>query len=443
MTLIHRILIPIMVLALAYTDMQAKTRTVVVADSATHKPLAGASVFDSRGSFIGITDAKGRTPHISAGVHPITIRFLGFREKVVADTATDSIFLQETFSELPEVVVESRRHKVFHMLAYVREYSTLSTYTDTVFLFREKTVDYMLSPDRRVKFKGWESPRVLSCRSYYRFTNAEGLDSVSDVSNHHFSWSDWMGVAPSTRLPQSLVAPETATDTLRGKYSPSEIWTKNRSRVTVDVNVLADTVGRKWVPNLSVFFRNGLDFENFRVRFNYDNIDGDSLAPVDLTGYTYTIESNGRGHNMFMFNRVDEPFFVSTYAEVYIMDKEYITVKEARKWEKRKFLTDEIGIYEPLEAPELQPAVCELVDRVARIDKDRVRLDIAPDERLVSHFDPRRNFKIGRRALGMLKQLTGITLYKSHRNFNNRWDTFRRDRARHNTAPPTPAEPED
>ena len=417
----------------------AMARNVVVADSLSRLPLGGASVFDRRGNAVGMTNGRGVIPYVAPEGYPITVRYLGFGEKTVAAESADTIFLGESAAELPEVVIETRQHKVLHMLAYVREYSTLSTYTDTVFLFREKTVDYMLSPDRRVKFKGWESPRVLSCRSYYRFTNAEGLDSVSDVSNHHFSWSDWMGVAPSTRLPQSLVAPETATDTLRGKYSSSEIWTKNRSRVTVDVNVLADTVGRKWVPNLSVFFRNGLDFENFRVRFNYDNIDGDSLAPVDLTGYTYTIESNGRGHNMFMFNRVDEPFFVSTYAEVYIMDKEYITVKEARKWEKRKFLTDEIGIYEPLEAPELQPAVCELVDRVGRIDKDRVRVDIAPDERLVSRFDPRRNFKIGRRALGMLKQLTGITLYKSHRNFNNRWDTFRRDRARHNTAPPTPA----
>lgn len=34
---------------------------------------------------------------------------------------------------------------------------------------------------------------------------------------------------------------------------------------------------------------------------------------------------------MFRFNRNDEPFFVNTFAEVYILDKEYITVKEARR----------------------------------------------------------------------------------------------------------------
>ena len=53
---------------------------------------------------------------------------------------------------------------------------------------------------------------------------------------------------------------------------------------------------------------------------------------------------------MFRFNKINEPFFVSTNAEVYILDKEYITVKEAKKWDNRDFDVDEIGIYEPLDA---------------------------------------------------------------------------------------------
>ncbi len=88
-------------------------------------------------------------------------------------------------TELSEVLVLSKKHKLLHMLAYVREYSILTTYTDTVFLFREKMVDYML-PVSGAKFKGWSRPRVLTSRSYYQFKDSRGLDSVSDVSNHHF-----------------------------------------------------------------------------------------------------------------------------------------------------------------------------------------------------------------------------------------------------------------
>lgn len=71
---------------------------------------------------------------------------------VLESEVSDTVFLRESKAQLSEIVVESRRHKVLHMLAYVREYSTMTSYTDTVFLFREKMVDYMLTPDGSVKF---------------------------------------------------------------------------------------------------------------------------------------------------------------------------------------------------------------------------------------------------------------------------------------------------
>lgn len=410
---------------------EGETRNPVVADSLTREPLPSASVFDRSGKIIGIANRKGRLPYISPDCYPVTVRYIGFKEKA-ATAPADTIFLQENISELPEVVVESRAHKLLHILGYVREYSTLTTYTDTVFLFREKMVDYMLNPDKKTKFKGWSKPRVIASRSYYRFTNSNGLDSVSDASQHHFSWSDWMGVPPPIPFPVCLRGIENGSDTIRGKYSPTEIWIKRGDRVTVDVNVLADTASRKWIPSLSGFFQKDLDFEQFRVRFNYGDITGDSVPPQDLCGYSFNIESNGRGHGMFMFNKVNEPFFVSTFAEVYILDKEYITVKEARKWENRVFSIQETGIIEPPEAPPLQPGILELVERVDNLDKDKVRLALPPDQRYVGIAQDGRKFQIGYRALQLLKDLTGITRYKSHKNINRRWSGFRQKQVHKN-----------
>lgn len=428
--ILRRIAAAVVVMSLCVMMAEGSTRNVVVADSVTRMPLPSASVFDRNGNTVGITDMRGRIPYISPESYPVTVRYLGFSEKTVSPfVAADTVFLQENIPELPEVIVESSRHRVLHMLAYVREYSTLSTYTDTVFLFREKMADYMLTPDKRVRFKGWSSPRLLACRSYYRFTDARGRDSVSNVSNHHFSWSDWIGTPPASVLPHVLAHTESGSDTIRGKYSATEIWTRNNSRVIVDVDVMADTNSRKWVPNLAGFFRNDLEFERFRVRFNYDNVAGDTVAPSDLTGYSYNIESNGRGHDMFMFNRVGEPFFVSTYAEVYMLDKEYITVKEAKKWDARKFDMSEIGIFEPPEAPALQPSIQELVDRVNNIDIDMVRLDIVPDQNLVSkNFGKKRSHNIGRRVLALLKDVTGISGRKMNRNLNRQWDELKKER---------------
>ena len=82
---------------------------------------------------------------------------------------------------------------------------------------------------------------------------------------------------------------------------------------------------------------------------------------------------------MFMFHKVDEPFFVSTEADVYVLDKEFITVKEAKKWYAWKFDEEEIDIYEPQDAPALALTSGRLIARVDNIDGNRVRLDFTPE----------------------------------------------------------------
>lgn len=412
--------------------MESWAYDVIVVDSATHVPLPNASIYDKNGTPVGLSNRNGAVPKIPRSRYPITVRYLGFNDKTVMFGDKDTIFLSEKVSELPEVVVKSGRQHLLHILAYVREYSTLATYTDTIFLFREKMVDYMLPSHNTIKFKGWSYPRVLTSKSYYRFTNNNGLDSVSDVDQHHFSWSDWIGMPPEVSMPLRIRNCQISADTLCGKYSPTEIWHRSNERIRVDVDVLADPISRKWVPGLTNFFQKGLDYEKFKVTFNYDNVIGDSISKLDLDRYSFSIESKGRGREMFRFNKINVPFFVSTNAEVYILDKEYITVKEAKKWDNRDFDVDEIGIYEPLDAPPLSSSILDLIERICILDKEEIRLDCIPDHSLMGHNSGRQNFRIGRRALLLLKQVTGITLYKSHKNFNNNWNRFRKEQIRRN-----------
>ena len=422
-----RLRVAVILLSSVFSIVMQGQEYFVVADYLTHSPLPGASISDSNGNAVGICNSKGRAPYIPLSCYPITVRYLGYHEMTVVSASSDTIFLRESFTELPEVVIESREQKVLHMLAYVREYSTLSTYTDTVFLFREKMVDYMPVPDRKIKFKGWRTPRMLKSRSYYCFTDSEGLDSVSDVGNNHFSWSDWIGVNRPISMPPSLVKADCGSDTVYGRYGRAEIWTKNRDKVKVSVDVLADSVSHRWAPYLTRFFGNDTDFDNFRMQFNFDNVAGASVSPDDLTGYSFTVESRGRGHEMFRFNRSDEPFFVTTYAEVYILDKEYITVKEARQWEKHRFDDDDLAIIEPAGAPELQPSVLMLIDRVENIDRDMVRLDFVPDHNLGCGRLSVRQLSFGQRLLSLLKNLTGISSYKSNKKQKENWRRFTRD----------------
>ena len=310
-------------------------------------------------------------------------------------------------SELPEVIVESRQYPLLHLLAYVREYSTLSTYSDTIFLFREKMVDYMIPRDSKVNFKGWKTPRILSSKSYYRFTNQAGLDSVSDECMYHFSWSDWIGLPPSVSIPLNLTNKEINTDTLHGRYSPVEIWNRFNDNIDVSVNLLADTIGRKWQPSMTGFLNKGVDYDKFKVNYNYKNVIGEQLQIRDLERYSYSIESTGRGHNMFRFNRKDEPFYVSTDAEIYFIDKEYVTLKEAKKWDNRNFDFDEIGIFQPSDVPPLSSEVIGLVARVENIDKNEIRLKLKPDKR-IGYSKGTPSMTMGQKALSFIKKILKI-----------------------------------
>lgn len=402
----------------------AESRNFVVADAATRQPLPSASVFNHRGKMIGVSNTKGITPSVDASDYPLAIRYLGYEEQHVHGAFRgDTVFLQESFTELPEFVVESRDHKLLHMLAYVREYSTMATYTDTVFLFREKMVDFMIPPKGKKRMDGWTTPRILKSRSYYRFYDAAGCDSVSSEINNHFSWTDWVGLPPEIAFPAEFSAGQESTYASYGRYSIAENWSRRGSRVSVDVDVLADSVARRWVPGLSTFFRGEIDFESLRARFNFDVSGENAVSAASLTGYSYNVDSRGRGHEMFRFNRVKEPFSVSSYAEVYILDKEFITSKEANRWRQRKFDTDGINIIEAQEAPDLDPEVVELISRVETLDTDAVRLGAVPDSRLMGKVGIRQSF--GKRALQLLKNMTGISAVRSRQKQNKNWKRFR------------------
>lgn len=416
----------LMLIAAGFTSASANEHRVVVAEKGTGIPLSNASVFSRNGTFIGVSGRDGSLPPASDADYPLTVRYIGYTERSVASALTDTVFMAENPAALPEVVIESRRRRYLHLTAYVREYSTLSTFGDSVFLFREKMVDFMLPADGNVHRgddRVWTTPRILNTRSNYRFTNEAGLDSVSDRCNNYFSWADWIGTAPASPLPGRLRLDESASDTIRGKYSDTETWHRDGHRVTLDVNVMADTLSRRWVPGLKSFFRDNLDFEQLRLRFTFSNVAGDSVTPADLTGYSFNVESTGRARNMFMFNRVDQKFFVSTYAEVYIVDRELLTAREARRWEKRGYDAEEVDFRIPEAAPELDPAVELLVARVNGVDHDLTRLAIIPDHRLVGRI---RKQHFGGRLWQMLKTITGVSYLRSQHQQKRNWKEFSR-----------------
>lgn len=310
---------------------------------------------------------------------------------------------------LPELTVDNKRYDVLHLLGYVREYSTLTTFTDTVLLFREKTVDFMV-PTRRIrKFAGWTQPRVLASQSYYRFSDFYGLDSVSDRYSQHFSWSDWVGIPAHADMPPKL-ANETACDTVHGKFGPTAIWRRDGEAVRIDIDVLSDTLNYKWTPALAGFISEDVDFSDISVHYNYDNILGDDLWARDLSWMSFDIESRGRGRNIRHGLRTysNEDCRVNTYGEIFIADREYISLAEARKWEKIAPRGNEIGIMRPDGIPPLTPKIAAIVARVDSMDHNKLRLDEKVDKIIAGHNIDAAPISKKKRLLKQLKSIINL-----------------------------------
>ena len=204
--LIHNLL-PLVLFCLLPLTAAAVTPNAVAVDSGSGEPLPAASVFDRKGNILGICSDKGVLPYASPDAYPLTVRYIGYLPALVESPSQQRVEMHPVDYSLPELTVEPGKRVVLHLTAYVREYSTLTTYTDTVFLFREKTVDFMVPTRKAGKYRGWTQPRLLASRSYYRFAGADGNDSVSNTFGQHFSWSDWIGIPPRVDLPKALHKP--------------------------------------------------------------------------------------------------------------------------------------------------------------------------------------------------------------------------------------------
>lgn len=315
-------------------------------------------------------------------------------------------FAQRKSVELPEIIVKSHKNDVLHILAVIRDYSTLTTYNDSVLMYREKLVDFMIPVRERKNFPGWLSPRTLSSKSYYHFSDPSGLDSVSDTYNEHFSWSDWVEISNSIPIPSQLLS-NSRKQAIDSLSNPGTVWTRNDDDYSVQIDILANPDNYKYLSRLARFRRDDLDFQTLKIKYNFNDVSSSAAYPHELSDVTYEIESRNRGRQLFRFGRPGDDIFINTRAELYIVDREYISMSEAKKWEKLKFSDLEIDTSELQdELDELPLFIQQLIARVENIDHDALRLNAERDKLLKT-----RNLVPLTRKQKVLKTLKSLFLH--------------------------------
>lgn len=348
----------------AMSAFSSVANATVVVDSLSNEPLPRASVFDCNGNMTATCSDDGTLPVVRSDKYPLTVRYLGYMPATLPFAGEDTVRMSALRYELPEIVIDTQSHSILHLKGYMREYTSMTRSSDTVQLFSEKIVDFMLPTEKNKKFKGWKSPRTLAERNFYRFTDSAGLDSVSSLNSNHFQWFDFVDIfSKNIKIPETLRDNSAKADTVAGKYGVKILWNKLSDRYIFETDMLADKKDHKWSPNFLKFFGLTTDFTRLSTKYTFTEPDGSDISPAEISMATFDIEALCRGKLYRWVSGSDEPFNIRSYYEFYVTDKEYLTPDDAKDWKEHPE-TKGITVIVPDGVPELEPAIVRLIERV-------------------------------------------------------------------------------
>ena len=338
-----------------------------VLDASTRQPLPKASIFDYKGNFIAVTDNNGVIPStVSKSAFPINIRYVGYNPVDVENPAVETVELEEAIYTLPEITIDDKSRNMLDLTAYVREYGSGTTDTDSIIQYSEQIVDFMLPRTKKAKFKGWKDARVLAERSYReKITN--GKDTFTYHENDKgrgfgFKYMD------KYILPDAIAAGNSISETIMGKHFPKEEWKVRGDHYYLRKDELADKKDHKISPVFAKMLGMTMDFNTQEYTYVFDgNKDGRKIdkefTAEDVTSASGTWEIVFSGKVTKWAFESKEPVIFNHYAEVFIIDRAYLTADEARELKKNPPIVS-MQFKAPENIPPAVPAMAELKAKV-------------------------------------------------------------------------------
>ena len=341
-----------------------------VLDASDGTPVVAASIFDSRGAILGITDEQGKFATDATTRFPLSIRCIGYNDTEARSAADDVVLMDFCTYQLPEASVNSNRDGV-RVLCYTREYCTLITDKDTTINFSEGMADALLPLRPKIKgFKGWDNPRVLTTKSYNRIIHCDGSPDSLDRKNHS-SFISGVLHFPSGELqePDKLASRATGSDTA---YHDKTMGVLRKTPYTISINVdgLAMHKNHIYSPNILKFFGLTTDFHELYLTRNYYR-NGTSIYRIhDLFQISYSVRAVLRGKLIKSSCNTRQPIEMKMNIEVYPIDFEYLTLDECKQAYKDKSTIPPTEIRLPANVPPLDPTTLRLVEQVNALPKE-------------------------------------------------------------------------
>lgn len=334
-------------------------------DASTNAPLPLASITDCSGNVVGMTDKSGVIPELQKDRYPITFNYMGYASLQILKPAEDDMKMVPQEYELPEIVIIPGSRPLLHLTGYMREITSVLSSSDSVTLFKESVVDFLVSVEK-TKVKGWNKARELASKTYVRMSNSSGLDSVS--TNHEYEfilWGNRKGLIPSAaKIPDKIKGTDVACDTIMGKYYPKIIWLKNGDVTRWYGDALANEKNHITTPWALKIFGLTTDVTEISENYVFDTPDGGFIRPTDLRQISVTIDMLAKGKLFKKTFDSSSPVNVRTYMELYLTDREFLSVEEGKSLKNEIPSIESSEILAPTNANPLHPAIRRTVERV-------------------------------------------------------------------------------
>lgn len=334
-------------------------------DAETKAPLPLASITDRSGNVVGMTDKSGVIPELQKDSYPITFNYMGYASLQILKPVNSDVKMIQQDYELPEIVIIPGSRPLLHLKGYMREITSVLSSSDSVTLFKESVVDFLV-PVEKTKVKGWNKARELASKTYVRMSNSSGLDSVSTSHEYEFMlWGNRKSLIPSaTKIPDKIKGTDVVCDTIMGKYYPKIIWWKNGDVTRWYGDALANEKNHVTTPWALKLFGLTTDITEVSENDVFDTPDGDFIRPTDLRQVSITIDMLAKGKLFKKTFDSSSPVNVRTYMELYLTDREFLSEEEGKELKKDVPLIEPSEIMAPTNANPLHPAIIRTVERI-------------------------------------------------------------------------------
>lgn len=325
---------------------------VVVADVATKEPIVAAVVFSANGSIVDNTDIDGRATKLTSGDFPVTVKCLGYKQRISV-AMSDTLFMEQDFHELGEVIVTPGQRPIMNVLCYIREYTSGGTTTDTVQYFAEHMAMFYI-PQGKVKgFKASNSPQILSSKLYQRIMR-NGRDSVfkPEYRPDDISWIDLVSYPEKCVQQTDKIKQGAMIDTIMGKHHVKTITRKTDKFYFESTDALADKKDHKMSPFIFKMLGMTIDFNEMSINRAYRAKEDGLYKPEDMMMSTLAIEVIGKGKWIKKAFNSKDPVTMKGLFEIYPIKIDYLTIDEAKNMlyenpPKVKFQRSELASFLP------------------------------------------------------------------------------------------------